>query len=146
MIHEHGSNLMFEPVPLEFIYTDATKPQVLVTVNNIAGVCPEFNCDYLYVNPVGEITEQSLSADNVVTVRGTNLPTENVTVRLANSVCNEVTASEDEITCTLNVGAAAGEWDVLITDVNGLTPKESSVPKIQVGLNNIDVNPKTGLN
>ena len=85
---------------------------MLVTVNNIAGVCPEFNCDFLYVDPVGQITEQELSADGVVTVRGTNLPTENVSVRLANSFCNEVTASAEEITCTLNVGAAAGSWDV----------------------------------
>lgn len=35
-----GNNLMFEPVPLEMLYHDAAKPQVLITVNKIEGVCP----------------------------------------------------------------------------------------------------------
>ena len=47
---------MFEPIPLEFIHADAQKPQVLVTVNGIDGVCPEFNCDYVYFEPTGVIT------------------------------------------------------------------------------------------
>ena len=55
-IREYGDNLMFEPIPLEFLYADAQKPQVLVTVNGIDGVCPEFNCDYAYFEPTGVIT------------------------------------------------------------------------------------------
>ena len=47
---------MFEPVPLEMIYSDVDKPQVSINVNRMDAVCPEFNCDYLYVEPVGEIT------------------------------------------------------------------------------------------
>ena len=55
VIREYGQNLFFEPVPLEFIYTDATQPQVIISVNGIDGVCPAFNCGYLYVDAVGEI-------------------------------------------------------------------------------------------
>ena len=47
---------MFEPIPLEFIYTDAQKPQVMISVNGIDGVCPEFNCDYTYINTTALIT------------------------------------------------------------------------------------------
>ena len=57
---------------------------MLVKVNGIDGVCPNFNCDYLYVEPAGEITAQALNG-NDLTIDGTNLPTTNVVVRLANS-------------------------------------------------------------
>lgn len=47
---EYGQNLMFEPIPLEFLYSDAQQPQVLVTVNGIDSVCPDFNCNYIYID------------------------------------------------------------------------------------------------
>ena len=109
---EYGKNLMFEPVPLEFLYTDASQPQVIISVNGIDGVCPEFNCDFLYIEPTGQVTAQSLSNGVDLTITGTNLPTENIRVLLANAECETVTASETEITCTLNHHPAAGSWDV----------------------------------
>jgi len=36
----YGQNLMFEPIPLEMIFHDADKPQVMIKVNGIEGVCP----------------------------------------------------------------------------------------------------------
>ena len=104
---------MFEPVPLEMIYSDVDKPQVSINVNRMDAVCPEFNCDYLYVEPVGEITTQNLSAEgDILTIMGTELPTENLAVSIANSACTNIEASDTEITCTLDVAAAAGSWDV----------------------------------
>jgi hypothetical protein len=47
---------MFEPIPLEFVYADVDKPQVGIKVNGIDGVCPTFNCGYLYGDATGEIT------------------------------------------------------------------------------------------
>ena len=126
IIREYGKNLMFEPIPLEFIHTDVDKPQVGIKVNGIDGVCPAFNCGYLYGDPTGQITAQTVSGSSV-TVTGTSLPTANVTVAVANSVCGTVTASSTEITCTLNAGAAAGSWDIKVSDLNGYTPKESTV-------------------
>ena len=52
----YGNNLMFEPVPLEMLYHDADKPQVLVKVNKIEGLCPNFNCDYVYGTAASEVT------------------------------------------------------------------------------------------
>ena len=49
-LREYGQGLLFEPIPLEMIYTDAQNPQVRVKVNGIDGVCPEFNCDYTYID------------------------------------------------------------------------------------------------
>ena len=56
VLQEYGKNLMFEPVPMEMLYNDAEKPQVLVTINGIDGVCPDFNCDFVYVDAPSEIT------------------------------------------------------------------------------------------
>lgn len=144
-IREYGQNLFFEPCPLEFLYTDRTQPQVMVTVNGIAGVCPEFNCDYIYVESAGQITAQTLSG-NDLTIDGTNLPTTDVKVRLANSECDTITASETQITCTLTTAAAAGSWDVKITSVNGLIAKEASVATIDIGLTVSSVSPNVDLN
>jgi hypothetical protein len=122
IVREYGKNLMFEPIPLEFIHADVDKPQVGIKVNGIDGVCPAFNCGYLYGDATGEITSQTVSG-TTVTVMGTSLPTSNVKVSIANSVCGTVTASATEITCTLNAGAAAGSWDIKVSDANGYTPK-----------------------
>ena len=99
-IREYGQNLMFEPIPLSMLYTDAQKPQVMIKVNGIEGVCPEFNCDYVYVDTTALITDQTLSGD-ILTIIGTNLPTSDVSVKLANSECGTVTATSTEITCSL---------------------------------------------
>ena len=56
----------------------------MIKVNGIEGVCPDFNCDYVYVQSEGQITGQVLSGDTL-TITGTNLPTSDVGVKLANS-------------------------------------------------------------
>jgi hypothetical protein len=91
-IREYGQNLMFEPIPLSMLFTDAQQPQVMIKVNGIEGVCPEFNCGYVYVDTASLITGQSMSGDDL-TITGTNLPTSNVSVKLSNSECGTVTAS-----------------------------------------------------
>lgn len=144
-IWDYGKNLLFEPIPLELLYTDAKNPQVLVSVNGIDGVCPNFNCDYTYVNPVGEITGQTLTGLDLV-VQGTELPTESVSVKIANSKCVTVTATATEITCTLDVPAAAGSWNVEVTSTNGLIPLASGVAKIRVLLTVQSVTPSSNLN
>ena len=141
----YGTNLMFEPVPLEMLYTDAQQPQVMVKVNGIEGVCPSFNCDYTYVDSTSLITSQSISGD-ILTILGTNLPTAGVRVALANSVCDTVSASPTQITCTLTTPAAAGSWDVQVTDSSGLIPIDSTIAQISIALTLTGVSPASGLN
>jgi len=61
----------------------------MIKVNGIDGVCPEFNCDYVYVDTTALITGQTLT-NNALTITGTNLPTTDVAVALANSQCDTV--------------------------------------------------------
>ena len=74
-MREYGQNLFFEPMPLEFIYTDAQKPQVMISVNGVEGVCPEFNCDYIYIDTDSEIQGQTLTNGVDLTITGVGLPT-----------------------------------------------------------------------
>jgi len=146
VVREYGTNLMFEPVPLEMLYTDAQAPQVTVSVNGIDGVCPQFNCDYTYVSTTAMITGQSISG-NTLTITGTNLPTTDIRVRLANSECGTITSSSTtSITCTLSHGAAAGSWYVQLTDASGLAPISTAVSAINIALSISSVSPSTGLN
>ena len=144
-IREYGQNLMFEPIPLSMLYTDAQQPQVLIKVNGIEGVCPEFNCNYVYVDTASMITGQSLSGNDLI-IDGTNLPTDVTSVKLANSECGVITASTTQITCTLTTSPAAGSWDVKVTDASGLIPVDASVGKINVALTVTAVSPSTDLN
>jgi hypothetical protein len=48
-IENYGESLMFEPIPLEFLSTAASLPQVLVTVDGIQALCPQLNCYYSFV-------------------------------------------------------------------------------------------------
>ena len=83
----------------------------------------------------------------MLTISGTSLPTsDEVKVRFSNSECTDVTASETEITCTLDVGAAAGSWDAQVSDANGLTPKHVDVTAIDVALSVSSISPYTDLN
>ena len=127
-LREYGQNLMFEPIPLEFLYSDAQQPQVMVTVNGIDGVCPEFNCDYIYIDTDKLIQSQTLTNGVDLTITGVGLPTEDIRVRFANAECTgDIVASETEITCTLNFLPAAGSWDVKLTDYRGLIPIDAAV-------------------
>ena len=146
-VREYGSNLMFEPVPLSMLYTDAQKPQVLIKVNGIEGVCPELNCDYVYVETSALITSQALSA-NDLTIVGTGLPTDVASVSLASSKCDSTTivASDTQITCTLSTSPAAGSWDVQLKDASGLIPIDSTAGAIDVALSVTSVTPGSGLN
>ena len=122
-MREYGQNLMFEPVPLEFIYADAQKPQVMISVNGVVGVCPEFNCDYLYIDTDSEIQTQTLTNGVDLTITGVGLPTEDIQVKFANAECTgTITVSDTEITCSLNFLPAAGSWDVKLIDYRGYIP------------------------
>lgn len=69
-----------------------------------------------------------------------------MSVKIRNSKCASVTSSGSSITCTLDVPVAAGSWDVQVTDVNGLTPKNAAVAAISVPLTISSVSPNSGLN
>lgn len=70
-----GATLFYEPIPFEQMKTYETKPQVMVTVNNMPAVCKNLTCDYSYVDAVGQIdTFTYTSANKTLYVTGTKLP------------------------------------------------------------------------
>mmetsp|Transcript_33613 Transcript_33613/g.44334 ORF Transcript_33613/g.44334 Transcript_33613/m.44334 type:complete len:308 (-) Transcript_33613:8160-9083(-) len=142
----YGKNLMFEPVPLEMLYHDADKPQVMIKVKGIEGLCPGFNCDYLYAAAPSEITAQALASEKEITITGTSLPTTGVSVVLGNAKCGTVTATETEIKCTLATLPAAGSWDVKVYEPKGLVPVKAGTAKIDVALEVTSITPSADLN
>lgn len=55
-VRHYGSGLMFEPVGLEFLYTNALKPQVMVKIDGLEGLCTNVNCDYAYEIPAAAVS------------------------------------------------------------------------------------------
>ena len=125
---EAGSFYNFEGFHMEYVSSDhfsislefqqvdtACHYHANVAIQTVDGVCPEFNYDYFYIEPTGQITAQSLSSDVDLNTTKTNLPTEDIRVHLANAECHKVKASESEINCTLNHHPAARSQDVEVT-------------------------------
>lgn len=64
---------------MEMLYTSVTKPQVLMTIDGLEAACANVDCDYEYVTPAAEVTGFTVNGLDV-TISGTSLPTESVTV------------------------------------------------------------------
>jgi hypothetical protein len=108
-LQNYGSTLMFEPVPMEMLYTSVTSPQILVEVDGVPAACVNLNCDYLYRTSSATVTGMSL-AGNVLTVTGSNLPTKLIDVRLGEVGCGATSGSITSVTCTLTKKPAAGTY------------------------------------
>jgi hypothetical protein len=114
----YGTGLMFEPVGLEFMYTDAQKPQVMVKVDGLEALCTDLNCDYAYVESTAVITAQTYDPNTrVVTVQGTSLPITDpeLKISLGGATCGEnpaITLSNTHIECTLSSKPSAGLYKV----------------------------------
>ena len=145
------------------LYTPATSPQVLVTVNDLVAVCPEFNCDYAYKNSVGEVTGQSMASNGLgLTIQGTDLPTEDVTVSLGGVDCasisieirvpasdeveDEAAGAQSTVTCTLAHSPPAGSWNVEVLTGMGLVPVQAGLGPLDVAISTTGIRPSVGLN
>ena len=82
-----------------------------------------------------------------LTITGVGLPTEDIRVKFANAECEgTITASETEITCSLNFLPAAGEWCVEVIDYRGLIPTLDDLDLIDVDLVIDGISPNSDLN
>lgn len=118
----------------------------MVNVEGISAACANLNCDYLYVDSTALITGQSLSG-NILTITGTNLPTDLMDVRVGRVGCGPTTGTATSITCTLTKGAAAGTYSVEVVTVEGIVPVDTGVATpIIVALDATSLSPSAGLN
>jgi hypothetical protein len=108
-LQNYGDTLMFEPVPMEMLYTSVTRPQILVEVDGVPAACVNLNCDYLYTSSSAIVTGMSLSGNNL-TVTGSNLPTKFMDVRLGEVGCGVTSGTKTSVTCTLTKKPAAGTY------------------------------------
>lgn len=66
--------LFYEPVPFEFIHTEESQPQVIISIDGVEAVCHSLECGYTYKAPIASITNVELSG-TTLTITGTDLTT-----------------------------------------------------------------------
>jgi hypothetical protein len=150
----HGENLWFEPVPLEMLYTAATQPQVLVSVNGLPAVCPEHNCGYSYIE-AGDatVTQTTLNGLSVV-IAGTDFEevqactsdaSDALYAEFAGTECTISSSSDSSIECDLAHAPAAGTHYGKVRGKCGHFDYKSA-PTVDVPLVVSGVSPSAGLN
>jgi hypothetical protein len=93
-IVDYGTNIMYDAIPFELIYTDEVLPQVIVTVDGLPAVCKNLTCDFTYIESPYEIESFSIDGDeHVLTIEGTSLPEEIKSVRFTNVDCEGMEVS-----------------------------------------------------
>lgn len=72
--HPRSGNIYYEVLPFEYLYTDESQPQVIVTVDGSPALCTTLNCEYLYASVAGEVTSMTVTGTSIA-ITGTLLPT-----------------------------------------------------------------------
>jgi len=67
------SRIFYEPIPMDFLYTNETKPQIVMTMDGLPAACGSLLCDYNYIPPIPQIIDFSLSG-TTLTIDGTAFP------------------------------------------------------------------------
>ena len=124
-LKQRGPGLAYTIVPFEMIRTAHSSPQVLVSIDDLPAICTG-NCDYTYENPTGVINSMSVSGLQV-TLTGTDLPIEIVSVKLAHTICEIDSNSATTIICSLVTPWVFGKYLPAVRDANGLVPIADTV-------------------
>lgn len=93
----------YETIPVNFLRTSNTAPQVTVTTNGLTSNCPAFNCDYNILSTgVPSISSISYSGTTLTVVITTSntYTASNFDVKFANSACTGVSWSASTLTAT----------------------------------------------
>ena len=122
---------MYTAVPFEMLRTAHEKPQIRINIDGMPAICVGLKCDYQYEVPTGLVTGMSVSGLDV-SLTGTNLPLNNLKVRVAQTNCEVTSNSEDSIECTLVTPWVAGKWLPAVRDSKGLIPNKPEVQPHEV--------------
>lgn len=138
--------MFYEPVPFEFLYTNESNPQVIVSVDSIPAVCAGLSCDFTYETATSSISSLSLSG-TTLTITGTSLPTTDLQrVVFSNNDCVVSSSSSTEIVCEVTT-IAGTNWFAEVYDSYGKIPYDSSYTTgLDVSLTITSVSPNTDLN
>ena len=78
----YSTNLFYDPIPFEWLYTNESTPQVIVTIDGQIAICASLQCGYTYTGTPPLITGFSLNG-LTLTITGTSLATTGVSVSFA---------------------------------------------------------------
>jgi hypothetical protein len=90
-----STNILYEPIPYELLYSAEQLPSISLTVKNLAAACPAFNCNYDYTVTTSEITSTTLTG-NTLTIVATDpdLQTSILTdIMFSNTACTNPSTS-----------------------------------------------------
>jgi hypothetical protein len=64
----YSKNLFYEPIPYDFMYYSESAPSLQASVDGVQAICASGNldCSYTYVEPVGLITQFTLTGTTLV--------------------------------------------------------------------------------
>ena len=144
-ISPRGPNVWYDTIPFEYIYTIEDEPQVLVEIDGHAALCGTLECGFTYEDPVSEVTDMQVNGLDV-TLTGTALSTDIVSVTLGYTNCVVTSNDEASIACTLESPLFAGSWEPEVRDVKGLYPTAPSLTAVEVDLLVASVSPTSGYN
>ena len=128
---------------MEMLFTSVTKPQVLMTIDDIEALCANADCDYEYVAPSSDISSFTVSGVDV-SITGTSLPTSDLTVEFGGATCSTVTSDGSSASCTLGHLPRGGDHLIELRDANGLVPISASAQTIVTTVTS--VSPSTAVN
>lgn len=129
----HSSNLFYEPIPFEMLRTFETKPQLIVTVDDVPVVCHGMQCDFSYVEPVGTVDSFTFDIDTgLLSITGTDLPSnmsDIFKVEYALSLCevDESSLTGTSLECTLKQNPTCGDHIPILTSRLGRVPPNTEL-------------------
>lgn len=107
-LRKHSTNLLYNPVDDNFMFTASSGPNVLVEVNGLLGVCTN-DCAYTFETNVPEITAQTISTSTLtLTISdplSQNYPASDFTIKLDEQDCTSVSGTMASLTCTLTTNS-----------------------------------------
>jgi hypothetical protein len=151
-VRPYSTNLEYDVIPFEMLKTFETKPQLIVTVNNLPAVCHNLTCDYTYIEPTGEISSFTYDeATKVLTVEGSAFPanlTDIASLEFALTECpiDNATYTETHIECTLVSDPTVGSWKPILMSNMGLIPNADSAAAVTIAATLTTATPGTDLN
>lgn len=98
------------------------------------------DCGYKYIQPPNLITAFSVNG-NTLTIKGTNLPTNNLkSIQFGNNNCTWTSVNDTTIICTLTT-TTTGDWKPIVKDDKGIVPVDPSVTLAKIPMTVTGVSP-----
>ena len=83
------THLFYEPLPFEFLFTNETQPQMIMSVDGVEIVCNTLDCGYKYVAPLAQVLSFSHAA-STLTILGSSFVNPITTIMFSNIPCTNV--------------------------------------------------------